>query len=178
MTFIEKLKEIELNLGSMLFNHSLETIQGLFLENATTISKFQMKEILRKETGLEGVSMYDKKYYVADWATWEKIIDRFFIDEMIYKSDYLDCDNFANLFTSIASIMGLNSSGIITGDVIDLDDNKKFRHAFNFIVYKDVSDYKVRAYEPQTDDDVIVTGPTALLSRMNWKLKFQWGLFF
>lgn len=174
----EQIHAIQLKLGSSLFNASLKTLQGLFIANRTELSQPQMRAILQTKAGLAGVSLYDKKYYIVDWEVWEKIIDKFFIDQMIYKYDYLDCDNFAFLFTSIASLMGLNSSGVVTGDVLDLRNNRTFRHAFNFIVYKNGSDIQVRCYEPQTDDDAIVNADFVVLNRMVWKYKFNWGIFY
>ena len=125
----EQIEDINLRFHAGLFNYSLKGLQGMFLKDKTEISKSLMKQIVKDETGLTGFSLYDKKYYVTDWKTWEKIIDKFFIDTMIYKSDYLDCDNFAFLFTSMASLMGLNSSGVITGNVVDKDNNRQFRQA-------------------------------------------------
>ena len=171
------LDNLRFNLNTMLFNKGLSGLHGHFIKEATPISKSLMKTIIKDETGLDGVSLYDSKYYIVDWSIWVQFIKKIFIDQMLYFSDWSDCDKYAKLFVAVASVLGMNSAGLTTGNVLDLDDNRTFRHGFNFIVYKVGSNFKVRCYEPQTDEDIIITGDNATFTRMNWNYQWDWSIF-
>ena len=139
------------------------------------------KPFLSDQTGIKtsSISLSDGYYYLIDWNKWGEIIDLDIIDNMIYKAEKFDCDNFAFLFSSrAASLYNLNSAGVAYGSVFNKDTKRYIGgHAFNVIATKDNGILHLHCYEPMSDKSaLIVKGRDIIIGP--WIYKPNWLIFF
>ena len=121
-------------------------------------------------------SLPDRKYYLADWETWKKIISWDWANKRKWVEDWHDCDNFAFYFASrMPWIFGLNSAGVAFGTVYWAKNNRAIGgHAFNVIFcLNEKNKLEMYVYEPMNDlfckfekGKKVVLGP--------WRYKINW----
>jgi hypothetical protein len=85
----------------------------------------------------------DKFKYVLEW--WWKVLEK-----VNYIPEVFDCNHYVQLFSSLLSACGYNSSGMIVGE---LYHNNEFLgyHAWNLILFVNPQNqFKIYEFEPQT----------------------------
>ena len=148
-------------------------IRALMLVVFNQTDRFALKGILQDRTGVDSnsISMADEKYFMTSWAKWGQIIDYDLIDQMIYKADKYDCDNFAGSFSNrAAEIYELNTCGIAYGSIYNAEtDSYLGEHAFNIIVTYDNGKINLICYEPMTDGQTLITKNKPIIINNLWE---------
>lgn len=108
-----------------------------------------------KSQGISKFSLFDRKYYLIDWNTWQKIIKVDTINKE-YTNDTFDCDNYSFLFASRMSyLFNLNSVGVVFGKSLEFGKTFNIRtneHSFNLILsYNENKELELYIYEPMND---------------------------
>ena len=149
--------------------------------NVKITQKIDRKTLINflNDLGLKTVVGADNKYFLTSWEVWKSLFHYDWIDQKKYLVDARDCDNFAKAFSARMSIIyGLNTAGEAKNiDVLDSKTEKHlFYHRANLIVATSNGILQAYAFEPQTDEYVLVkkNQPTIFESR-NWL--FKWGYF-
>lgn len=165
--------------GCQLIKRGSAIVRSAFQLKPASFTNTTMRNFLSERTGLnrETISLSDAKYYIIDWEKWEQIIGLDMIDELIYETDVMDCDNFAFLFTArAANVYRINSAGVAFGGIYNKDTGKYIgRHAFNMITTIDNGIMNVRVYEPMNDlSSLVVKGQPIIIG--TWEYRPTWIL--
>jgi len=113
---MEKDKKLEIfrAFGNKLAKKAHWFLQNSFKIKKTEIGRRELEDFISQKTGLpkSSIAMYDRRYYLTDWAVWQKLIEYDWTNEKQYKADIFDCDNFSSSFCSrMAEIYELNTAG-------------------------------------------------------------------
>jgi len=179
----EQANKLLMKLGYGCFNSGIKIIRSAFRLKPKVYTRSQIRNLLQSY-GLKSVSLSDEKYYVTSWDVVGKIIDYDLIDEMIYRYDTRDCDNYSFAFASRASVLyNLNSFGVCYGRIYSKKTGKLLgRHAFNLIITEDNGILHPRLYEAQNDGDCLLRKKTGNYNPKNlikdWFYDIDWVIFF
>jgi hypothetical protein len=135
-----KIDEITRKFGFTLIDYGIRLLQMTF--RGLKVSEFTYDQVKNfvLNAGLNiPLNQFDNKYYTTDWDSWQLLIDTVILDRALYLTEKRDCDNFAFLFTSLASFLtGLNTCGAALGMVYNKDTGALIAgHYFNIIVTSD-----------------------------------------
>jgi len=99
------------------------------------------------------VWVWDNNYYYFRLEDFKTIKTKDFVDKLKWIAEVMDCDNIANLFSSIMAIVfGCNSCGVALGAVIDKSSGKTIGyHAYNCLPLRIEEKTELYLYEPQND---------------------------
>ena len=140
-------------------------------------TKDEIKAVLL-EAGLPAVSLYDQKYYTCSWNVWQDYINNNLIQLTRWLRDSGDCDNFAFLFSALASwILRVNTCGVAVGAIYDKNSgNQVGRHCYNIILAEDFGQIKPILFEPIKDLSTEWKPPKTTLGE--WKYAADWFSLF
>lgn len=96
----------------------------------------------RLRTGLD-IKFWDRRYWVADAKAIRMIVEETHVERRKYRTDRMDCDNFAIRFMSEANKYGINTVGLV--------HDKSSRHCYNAIFCDRDGTLVAMLFEPQTD---------------------------
>ena len=145
-TKIEKLiSKIKRKIGSLYFHKGLKMFQEAGDIEVDVIHTAEIQNCL-KDLGISVTdSVYDRWFFATTWDEWLDVIANDIVHEIKYIKEKKDCDNFAFLFASLASMMyGLTTAPPTFGDT------NLGRHYFNIIIAKENDNLSAFLYEPIT----------------------------
>jgi hypothetical protein len=137
-----KINEFARKLGSLLLDRGLNILRMAFQGLPVVVfSAGDVKDFTLKAGLNIPLNQFDWRYYTTNWENWQLLIDSVILDKALYIAEKRDCDNFAFLFTSLASFLtGLNTCGAAFGTVYNKDTGATIaNHYFNVIVTSDGS---------------------------------------
>ena len=141
-----KINKIKRKIGSLYFLKGLKMFKDAGDIETSVIDTNEIKQCL-SDLGISVTSsVYDRWFYVTTWDNWMDIIANDITHKIKYIKEKKDCDNFAFLFASLASMLyGLTTSPPTFGDT------NLGRHYFNIIITKDdAGELSAILYEPIT----------------------------
>ena len=137
----------------------------------------QIKNIFNS-LGLNSVitNEMDINYYLTDWKSIQKIIEKVFIvlhKIMRYLADRLDCDNFAWFASTLAGwISKSNSLGEAYGDVFNATTGEHlFPHHFNLPLVYENGIFSIYCFDFLNADGWIKLEPNKEIVMGNWRYK-------
>ena len=89
------------------------------------------------------IQFLDRNYWATTEEDFNRIIRETHVERAKYRTDRLDCDNFAIRFSAEANKYGINTVGII--------DDISGRHAYNGVFLDRDGEIIAKIFEPQTD---------------------------
>lgn len=143
-TEVQKLiNKLQRTVGSLYFHKGLEKFRG-HVDFETSIIHANEIRVFLRDLGLDLTNTsYDRHYFITSWDNWMEIIANDITHKIKYIKERKDCDNFAFLFASLASMLyGLTSSPPTFGDT------NYGRHYFNIIITKEDDKLSAFLYEP------------------------------
>ena len=134
-----QINQLKKSFGTILLSNGF-----ILLRNAYKVDNFkrvEYGEIQNLITGVLGnipVPVKDLSFYLADWNVWKDFLDSILVSEIDYYAERFDCDNYAFLASSLASLfLCLNSCGVLHCTVYELKTGKLVAgHYCNLIVAK------------------------------------------
>jgi hypothetical protein len=114
----------------------------------------QIIDFLGQELGLKellkNVSRYDYNHYLTSFDNWKEVIALDVTRTIKYNPEFMDCDNFAFAFASIAALLyGLNSAPPTQGPIYRKDTGAYIGgHLFNILITEDDGILHAHLYEP------------------------------
>ena len=137
------INKIKRKIGSLYFHKGLKMFQEAGDIETSIIHTNEIQKCL-KDLGISVTdSVYDRWFYVTSWDNWMDIIANDITHEIKYVKEKKDCDDFAFLFASLASMLyGLTTAPPTFGDT------NLGRHYFNIIITKDNGELNAFLYEP------------------------------
>ena len=164
-----------------MINWAVNKIRREYVVPSNHLTKQELKDFLY---GLgfstDAISCNDRDYYATTWTKVGHIIDADLIDQMVYKSETSDCDNFAYMFASRAGfIYGINTFAKASGTIYDANTGAKLgNHAFNLIVTKEPNgQLYAYCYEPMNDQQCLITDLNNVVIG-NWRYQINWMTFY
>ncbi len=148
-----KVNQIQKQLGSLLFKEGIRHLQSAFKVTTPIEASYGEIKNIFVENGLSiPLHQYDTTYFLTDWQSWKVLFEHLLIDQVKYLAEKLDCDNFANLVSSLAAlIMLLNTCGTGYGFVSNVSTGAVVgNHYFNLVVTKDREVYLYDALKGHT----------------------------
>lgn len=145
-THLQKLiNKIKRKMGALYFHKGLKMFQEAGDLETSIIRTSDIQRCL-KDLGISVTdSVYDRWFYVTSWDNWMDVIANDITHEIKYIKEKKDCDNFAFLFASLASMLyGLTTAPPTFGD------SNYGRHYFNIIIAKENDELKAFLFEPIT----------------------------
>jgi hypothetical protein len=172
-----KISEIARKLWTTLIETGENNLRTTFnVSSKLVMPKQELIDWLCKNV-FAGVSLWDEKFHFENIEFYNSLIPHLWGHRRKYLSDVTDCDNFAFYFSAtMASIFGLNSAGIASGVVYDLNGKQIDRHAFNLILAVDNGVLKPYLFEPMKSMITEWKGQKTKLD--SWLYEIQWQEFF
>jgi len=138
-----------------------KTLNNIFfpkitVNNLSTVTILEIQNILKNSwLGFEPHIYYDfgdSTYYLLDKPTLDTILAKCKIDKKPYVKNKFDCEDFAR---TTKAWVTLNTEGNVTFANVEgnfyKDDEYKFAHGFNLVIYTDNGKSQVSLIEPQKD---------------------------
>lgn len=135
-----QINQLQKSFGLTLLNGGFNLLRKAYkVSDAKKVEFGGIKDIIAKTLGNIAVPVKDLSFYLASWSVWKDFLDSILVPKIDYYAERFDCDNYAFLASSLASLfLCLNSCGVLHCTVYDNLTNKLIAgHYCNLIVTRD-----------------------------------------
>ncbi len=140
MNQLSQVNTISKNLGFLLLENGIKFVQQAYKNLQPTIFSYGKIREVMDSYGFKGTLdvIYDTSYAflpieMIEPLVWDTII---LVSKFKYKSEFVDCDNFAHLTTALMSFFyGINTCGSCLGTIYNSHTGAKIAgHYFNILI--------------------------------------------
>lgn len=154
----------------IMWNNILKSYQSLFKLEPKVVTFNDMVNTVHKVFPGIAINLYDEKYAVIRWSSWQDIIFYDWTRKKKYVADTFDCDNFSGSFCArAAEIFNLNTAGRFTCVVTTATGELLPHRAVLIIALDEADNLSCYVYESQNEGWQKVVSPTQTIKIGSWK---------